>query len=60
MGENINEKELTDLAQIGANDSNGASPRGVTAVISVISAILDVTFGASILFSCADNPAQCD
>lgn len=57
----VEKNELERLSQIGANDSTDIpSPQSLTEIISAISVITDVTFGASLLFSCSSNPAQCD
>ena len=61
MSEKLNMKELNNLSNIGSNDNgNTPEPALVSEVISVITAFVDVTLGASILFSCSNNQAQCD
>jgi hypothetical protein len=69
MSEDLNKQELNRLAQIGSADASGdVSPNsiGTTIAVSVlyctspiISAISTISIGASALFSCVNNPAQC-
>ncbi|MBD7916624.1 hypothetical protein H9660_15960 [Clostridium sp. Sa3CUN1] len=72
MNEELNKQELNRLAQIGAKDiSEQVDPKSIattiaasvlycsSAVITSITAVVDVTLAASYLFSCANNPAQC-
>ncbi|OUN49532.1 hypothetical protein B5G18_14745 [Clostridium perfringens] len=71
MGEEINTTQLNELAKIGSNDSMSnpdsksiatsiaASIAYCSQVVSAITVVVDVSLGASILFSCSNNSAQC-
>lgn len=72
MRDNVNMNELERLAKIGSQDDMGdvgtdsivtsivASILYCTSVVvSAITAISAVSIGASALFSCVNNPAQC-
>ena len=72
MNENINKEELNRLAQIGSSDaSQEVNPKSIATsiaasilyctspIIETITLISGAAVGASVLFSCTNNPAQC-
>ena len=72
MNENINKEELNRLAQIGSSDaSQEVNPKSIATsiaasilycsspVVTTITIVVDLSIGASILFSCSNNTAQC-